>query len=147
LVEVLRIQNRAAYALDDVRGLVLRAFEAVPALPDGETVLAELERLADLEALIVLIAREEGDLKGLAILTAPLTRLTAALAVYHFYVEGGGSVRQALAREVVAWTRDLGLPVFETVNLNGQDRAFERLFASEAKAEKAGSLFRFEVGA
>lgn len=145
MVEVVRIQNPAAYALDDVRGLVTRAFDAVAALPDGETALTEFTRLAHEDALIVLVARHEGALKGLAVLTVPLTRLTQTLAVYHFYVDGPATVRHALAREVISWTRDLGLTAFETLNLNGQDDAFERLFAERVRTTKVGSLFRFEV--
>ena len=143
-MSVLRIQNALAYTLPEIEALVTRAFDAVDALPAPPVALAELRRHATHPGLVVLVHREGDGYDGLVIATLPLTRLTDAASVYHLFVESP-KARRVMTEELVALLRDLGVGAMETLSLNGQDAAFERLFRRAAPVSQRGTWFRFDL--
>lgn len=142
---IINLKNPHSLELPQIRALFARAFEN-HLQADGETVLAELSRHIDNEALTVLIARDdEGQYRGLSVIMFPATRLFSTAQVYHFYFNGPAKLRKTLIRATVLACEANGYNRFVTTNLNGKERAFQRLFSEAGEIVELGDHKLYEI--
>lgn len=142
---ILNLKNPHSLELPQIRALFARAFEN-HLQADGETVLAELSRHIDNEALTVLIARDdEGQYRGLSVIMFPATRLFSTAQVYHFYFNGPRDLREDLIEATLLSCREKGYDRFVTTNRNGKERAFRRLFQSAGEMVERGMLYEVRI--
>lgn len=142
---ILELQNPRALDLPEIRALFARAFDNHPQV-DGETVLSELQHWLGHEKLTVLLVRDDtGTYRGLSIILFPATRLFAMPQVYHFHFNGPRALREELIQATLLAIRRQGYDKFATTNLNGRERAFQRLFRSAGDMVELGDFKLYEV--
>ncbi|TVR78991.1 MAG: hypothetical protein EA405_13660 [Rhodospirillales bacterium] len=146
MIEGFRIANPAAYALPEVHEFVLRAFSKGATVGPRDA-LMELIANAQNESLVVMMWREGGLFRGMAVVILPVSRLMPAASVLHFYTEGTGRLRSAMANSIVEVVKSAGFDKIETMNLrSGRDAAFERMWRTAGKVSRVGTLFEIDIG-
>lgn len=145
MIEGFHVRNAAAYVLPDIRDFVLRAFGS-GSLVAPEDAVVELATNADDDRLQVMMWREDGEWRGMAVVILPVSRLMPNASVLQFYNAGSAQLRRAMVSKIVTVVRDAGYDSIEALNLNGKDQAFQRLWRSAGPVTKVGSFFMIDVG-
>lgn len=145
MIEGFHVRNAAAYVLPDIREFVLRAFDS-GSLVGPEDAVVELATNAENQHLQVMMWREDGEWRGLAVVILPVSRLMPHASVLHFYNAGSAALRRAMVDKIVTVVREAGYGTIETLHLKGKDAAFERLWRSAGKVTRAGSYFTIDIG-
>lgn len=141
---IIRVANPAALDLPEINDLLTEAFATNADIPP-ETALSELRRILTSPNVALFLAREGENYVSMALVFVPTTRFSSAVQVYHIFNRGGRRTLDALADAVVDITRKNGYDAIETVNTDGRDMAFARLFGKAATPTIKGTLFRFEI--
>ena len=143
-ISIIRLVNPAAFEMVDIQQLVADAF-ADSYANDTDHIIDQLVRYVMNPNICILAGQEDLKWRALCIIT-PANFLPEP-QVFHFYVDGSSNLRKALVDSMVEWIKGEGYNGFWTSNINGEnkDAAFKRLFKRIGKAEKMGTIFRFEV--
>lgn len=142
---ILDVRNPAAWTLDAYRVLVALAFNGDWPVP-ARVAIEELEARTGDPNIRIFVGREGQSLKALAILILPVSGFFTAAGLWHFYNRGSSALRRDLCAAVVEATRSAGYSAIQTVNVNGRDRAFERLARDLGTPVRIGTLYRFDLG-
>jgi hypothetical protein len=141
---IIQLRNPEALSLQPIRDLFARAFEDGNPVPIG-VILSSLTPYLDDPRLVVLLGREHGAYKALAIVFEMGTPLFPLPQVYYFYNEGSVGLRNSLTDAVVEWVKEQGYNGLQVANGSGKsDETWKRAFRRAGRLERIGSLFRID---
>jgi hypothetical protein len=143
-VTVLPLQNPAALEIPEIAALMRRAFERNAPCP-LDVALAELPKYIGEPNLGFFVGREDGVFNGLVIGMLPSTPLMGAPTVWFMANFGSRALLDTLAASISLFFAQAGHVRFETLNRNGRDRAFARLFRNVGHVRPIGTAFEFQI--
>lgn len=149
MVEVVRLRDPRALDAAPLQELMVKAFpEGQNLLPQGYVANPEMfKRIVEFDHLHLLVGAEKGEFKGLVLIVMPASAFIVEPQVGHFYNGGSAAMRDALIEKTVSTIVGKGYTTFRAQNMtDASDEAWMRIYKKAGKAEKIGSIFKFEIG-
>lgn len=144
-VKIFRVRSEDAFNLPEFRNLIEEAFSGgIPV--DSETAVLELSRLIEHPSLNIIVAKEDGKMKGLSIAMLPSCLLFQDPQVYHFFSKGSREMREMLMARTIEFFKIHKYETFIGSTFRpDKGKAFQRLFRSAGRSELIASSFRFKM--
>ncbi len=144
--KVVRIVNPEAFATEAVQTLFKRASKGA-LLPGLEEAPAEYVQLMMSPLSGFFIGAEDGEMKALAIVMLPPSKLALGPQVFHFASFGSAKLKDAVIQAVVDFVLKSGYTSFWAVNLSRKQNAvWARAFKKAGQINVVGSIAEFKIG-
>jgi len=146
-MQIGRVQDPAV--VDDKRFVALVKAAVKTTVLKEEPIERLLEGLRDAlssENVGVFIGAEGPDLKAIAVVFLPMSKLSSSPQVYHFFCTGGAKMRDALVDKVLAFARKNGYNQLWAINGTGKpDAAWAYAFKRAGPPLRIGSVMEFKT--
>lgn len=145
MVEIIRLTQRAALELPDIKELLTTAFSSNMLIKDVEKAIAEISSEIDRDALGLFIAGEDSKWTGLVFAQNSKSAFNPSCVVLHFYCKGSKEARNGLVQALFDYAISGGNDRILGIDTNDKPKGFAKLFGALGTPTKSGSVFIFDM--